>query len=101
MNALNFTTDTGVPMTLADGDNRGLHGKLGRIVSFWDRRYPHKSIPGTDEMGQFISAYYVDTMLEHEHGRGLDLDGGVPSWSVDADTFERCHAHVACSLEEV
>jgi len=35
--------------------------------------------------GQPVSSYYADTIMEHEDGVGLCLDGGVPEWTLDAD----------------
>jgi hypothetical protein len=48
------------------------------MVEFYDTRYPHT------QYGQFVSRYYVDTLLERDTG-GLCLDGGVPSWTVSAE----------------
>lgn len=47
------------------------------LVEFYDSRYPHT------EFGQFVSCYYVSTILESDD-RGLCLDGGVPDWSISA-----------------
>ena len=52
------------------------------LVEFYDLRHPH-----TPD-GQFVSRYYVDTLME---GRtldyGLDLDGGIEDWTIDARTM--------------
>lgn len=63
------------------------HDEDKPLVEFYDNRYPHT------EDGQFISRYYVETILGTDrYGRGtggLCLDGGVPSWTVseqDMDT---------------
>ena len=37
------------------------------------------------DTNQFVSAYYVETMLDHENGVGLCLDGGVPAWTIVGD----------------
>jgi len=59
------------------------------IVEFYDRRYP---IDG--EHGQFTGGYYhVDTVLgRDEYARGgdrggLDLNGSVKAWTVDAESM--------------
>jgi len=56
-------------------------------VSFYDARYKE----GFTEHGQFIGTYYLETLQEdrEEIGkRGLDLHGGIPEWSVDAETMK-------------
>ena len=54
------------------------HTKDEPLVEFYDNRYPHT------QFGQFVSRYYVETILERDTG-GLCLDGGVPDWTVSAD----------------
>ena len=53
------------------------HGENAPLVEFYDSRYAHT------EFGQFISRYYVSTILESD--KGLCLEGSVPEWSVSAD----------------
>ena len=50
------------------------------IVEFYD----------INSFGQFVSSYFVDTLLEsyengHYDGGGLDLYGGVYSWSITGE----------------
>lgn len=59
-----LTNDTGKPM-----------------VEFYDTRYPHT------EHGQFVSRYYASTLLPWE-GTGLNLDGGIPDWQLDAPAMK-------------
>ena len=47
------------------------------LVEFYDSRYPHT------EFGQFVSRYYVSTILE-SGDKGLCLDCGIPDWSISA-----------------
>ena len=59
------------------------HDEDKPLVEFYDSRYPHT------EFGQFVSRYYVSTILgEDKWGRaegGLCLDGGnADSWTVSA-----------------
>ena len=49
------------------------------MVEFYDVRYPHTPF------GQFVSRYYITTILNANHSNGLCLDGGVPAWQVSAD----------------
>lgn len=44
------------------------------LVEFYDTRYGHT------DLGQFVSRYSLDTLLNHEGG--LCLDGGVPNWNI-------------------
>lgn len=54
-----------------------------RTVGFLDRRYAGKAEGW--EFGQPVSTYYIDTILGHKDGCGLDLYGEIPSWKVPAD----------------
>lgn len=63
-------------------------------VEFYDTAYADDGRPGGQgfgPLGQFVSRYYVDTLLGHDgHGGGsggIDLYGGVREWEVDADTM--------------
>jgi len=50
------------------------------LAEFYDSTYPHT------EHGQFVSRYYVDTLLEHEGA--LCLDGGnAEDWTLSAAEF--------------
>jgi hypothetical protein len=53
-------------------------------ISFYDRRY-HDTFPGSG--GQFTGGNYYLTEfqgVEAEYPHGLDLNGGVASWKIDA-----------------
>lgn len=42
--------------------------------------------------GQFVSRYYLTTLLEHPAGAGLNLHGGVPVWTIpSSDMDELAH----------
>ena len=47
------------------------------MIEFYDPRYQH------GPLGQFVSRYYVSTILERDTG-GLALQGDVPEWTVSA-----------------
>ena len=58
------------------------------IAEFYDNRYPHT------EFGQFVSSYYVSTLLDGSTG-GLCLDGGnADSWTVSADDMMLVRAYL-------
>ena len=66
------------------GDQYGLNMCLTNdkapMVEFYDSRYPHT------EYGQFVSRYYISTILsDKEYPNGLCLDGRVPAWQVSAE----------------
>jgi len=63
------------------------------LVEFWDLRHEHDLIAPNEEIkGQFVSRYYIKTLkgeCDYTHGepateRGVNLDGGVDDWFVDA-----------------
>lgn len=68
------------------GDKYGLNGCLTHdkgdpLVEFYDTRYKHT------DFGQFVSRYYLSTLLKSENG--LCLQGDVPSWSVGEACMNR------------
>ena len=78
------------------GDAYGLDNVLTNdgeaMVEFYDARYPHT------EYGQFVSRYRLSTLNERAPGTGLDLDGGIPDWSVTGDN---CDTAIAFATVEV
>jgi len=50
------------------------------MVEFYDLRWDHTAL------GQFISRYYVSTLLGRPIS-GLCLDGGVPDWHISERNF--------------
>jgi hypothetical protein len=89
MKTLTITNDHGRTFTvrlLATGDAYGRTNALTAdkpLVEFYDT-----SVQGFGPRGQFVSRYYVTSILGTDgYGSGtggLDLDGGVPEWDVDA-----------------
>ena len=67
------------------GDTYGLNDCLvnngSKLVEFYDKRYNHDSWMGR---GQFVSRYYLSTLLSDTYPNGLCLDGGVAEWAVSA-----------------
>ena len=53
------------------------------IVEFYD----------INSFGQFVSAYYVSTTLKG-WGYGLDLDGGIYSWTIDGPNMDAIRAWI-------
>lgn len=78
---------------IAKGDKYGLNNvmthedkhDMGPMVEFYDPRFQHTP------NGQFVSRYYVSTILAVDHG-GLCLDGSVPAWNVNAAQMDEVRA---------
>lgn len=85
-----------LPVGARYGRNNCLLVEDELMVEFYDADYAKdgiKNSPLFGMLGQFVSRYYVRTLLgEDGYGRddrdqGLNLDGGVPSWRLDAGTY--------------
>jgi hypothetical protein len=93
-----FTAANGIPFrvrVILKGDAYGLNNKLTcgdkPLVAFYDLRYMHT------EYGQFVSRYYLETLLKDKRlaELGLCLDGGVRDWNVDAGNMRALLAFLA------
>lgn len=84
-----------IPFTVRiveQGDKYGLrdcltHNKSEPFVEFYDGRYMHT------QYGQFVARYNFTTLQDFKGG--LDLDGGVPDWKVDAAAMAEVKAWMA------
>ena len=56
------------------------------IVEFYDARYNKPPFP---PIGQFVSRYYLETLLDRNIFHALDLCGHVDEWYVDAFTMNK------------
>lgn len=63
-----------------------IHDREEPLVEFYDARHAHTCY------GQFVSRYYVSTVLGHPGNYGLNLYGGVPDWSLSAETMQAVKA---------
>jgi hypothetical protein len=72
-----------VPAGEVSPNFQNVEPKKSATIEFYDGRYSH-----TPD-GQFISSYYVFTLMEHKDKQpiGLDLMGDVPNWKIDGRTF--------------
>jgi hypothetical protein len=59
-----------------------IHDRKEPLVEFYDARYAHT------QYGQFVSRYYVSSVLGHPGNYGLSLYGGVPDWTLSAETMQ-------------
>ena len=65
-----------------------MHNDERPMIEFYDSRYPHT------KFGQFVSRYYVGTLLDHDGG--LCLDGGNPDeWSVNAKDMKTVRNYIS------
>lgn len=74
---------------LRQGEKYGLedcltHKERKPLVEFYDYRHRNDK---EWKRGQFVSRYYAETILEHNLNFGLSLDGGVPEWTVSAESM--------------
>lgn len=77
ISVLDIESRDGVPFRVVYDPEKG--NTENGTVEFFDRRYTFT------EHGQFVSSYYRSTLLEDfPSGTGLDLQGGVDAWYVDA-----------------
>jgi len=64
------------------GRNDCLTNDRAAMVEFYDSRYTDQTF---GDCGQFVSRYYISTLVESKFPYGLSLDGGIPEWSVSAE----------------
>ena len=84
---IKIKNDEGVPFNVRleeKGDKCGVkfslaHDKQDPLVEFYDASVDKEKFT---EYGQFVSSYYLSTLLGHTDGVGLILHGGVDSWEV-------------------
>lgn len=91
---------------LFQGDPYGLSFCLRHtgkpVVEFYDVEHDHTRYSladhddavraGAPMLGQFVSRYYIETLLEGEQDRGLCLHGGVPKWNISAECMNEIRA---------
>ena len=85
-----------------NGDSYGLdliHDNDKPLVEFYDSA----SLPDANNgLGQFVSRYYAHTLLGLCHFEnsdcGLDLQGGVPEWTVSAADMQTLITNLKFSL---
>lgn len=93
---LDVTARNGVPFRVVyipagdpnpNNEYRSRYSETKSVVEFFDHRHTG---PRFTPDGQFVSNYYVDMLLANGiPNHGLDLDGGIPDWTVDVDTYRK------------
>jgi hypothetical protein len=64
-----------------------VHDESDPLVEFYDRDHEFEGNPA-NIVGQFISRYYLSTLMSGDQSRGLCLDGGEPKWVIDGPTMQ-------------
>ena len=79
------------------GDSYGRDGCLinqnSPMVEFYDTRYEF------DDLGQFVSRYYVDTLTKSHNGK-LCLDEAIKAWTIYDDCFGRIKTWLQTLVQE-
>jgi len=80
------------------GDRYGLndcltHDKMDPLVEFYDQRHMHT------ERGQFVSRYYLTTLIARDQQYGLWLHGDVEAWSLTVDDMQKVNKIIAKYLK--
>lgn len=94
LNILQVVNNSGIPFNvrfLKKGEKYGRSNKLIHqeeepLVEFYDARYIS---PEFGMFGQFISRYYVSTLLKDEEDYALILDGGVKDWVLSSENVKQ------------
>lgn len=72
------------------GDKYGVNDCLTNtkapMVEFYDSRFNGGADGGR---GQFVTRYYVETLINGYYPHGLCLDGGVSAWTVSAEGMQQ------------
>jgi len=64
-------------------------------VAFYDTRYEFSNL------GQFVSRYYISTLLENGTDCGLDLYGGEPSWKISKQGMDRVRLFLRKHIQDL
>jgi len=68
------------------------------LVEFYDAKQDTEKF---GPRGQFVSRYYLITILGAEGKHGLQLDGGVPEWSISPQGMREVKRYIKGYLQEV
>lgn len=63
------------------------HDNINPLVEFYDARYTK----GFDLLGQFVSRYYLSTLLRIEERGGLCLNGEILDWYIDEEAMQEIY----------
>ena len=98
LNTVSIKAENGITFNvrrLNKGDKYGLDNCLTHederpVIEFYDSRYPFDRDVEGNVLGQFISRYYLETLLfgypkgtPRKEDEGIDLMGYEPNWKID------------------
>jgi hypothetical protein len=64
------------------------HDQAAPMVEFYDTTYAGENPDTfTGDLGQFVSRYYLSTLMDTDPTRNLSLEGSEPVWTVTADSL--------------
>ena len=66
------------------------------VVCFYDNRY----FKDHNELGQFVSSYYISTFNEVDDNYGLNLDGGIDDWSISGKNIAEVKEWISSYMEQ-
>jgi len=65
-----------------------VHDDAEPMIEFYDAEYDFDKDVDGRVLGQFVSRYCSETLLDdHDISCGLNLDGGIPKWSINAACY--------------
>ena len=65
--------------------NGGGYAPRGDVVEIYDMTYAGQEQFSPAGIGQFVSDYAVETLLQRSDHVGLDMMGSEPAWKLDVD----------------
>lgn len=88
---------------VTQGDTHGARMQLTHdspkpVIEFYDADHDFTRDPDGNPLGQLVSSYYLETLLADKPlrggntfgaGQGLNLDAGVPKWTLDAGAMSQ------------
>lgn len=73
-----------------------VHGRDEPLVEFYDNDFNFNEWLGIT--GQFVSRYYINTLLERNLFVGLCLEGGEPKWMLGVEEMQEIRAWLVARL---
>jgi hypothetical protein len=64
------------------------NGENHNLTEFYDSTQDPEKF---GELGQFVSRYYMETLLGRRDGYGLCLDGAISSWRLSKEAYAEVH----------
>ena len=75
-----------------------VHDGDDALVEFYDAKADPAKF---GKRGQFVSRYFFTTLLASDYPHGLQLDGGIPQWSISTQGMRDVKRYIRGSLTEM